>query len=68
MTEERKNILEALENIGCTNPYNDDSMNWVYKNYSFRVPENITLTEIFKILMKVSETVKIWEIKSVLQL
>jgi hypothetical protein len=64
----KEEIIAALINVGFTRRYDGDDSNWIYKNYPIKVKENTTLTEVFKLLMRASETIKIWEIKSVLNI
>lgn len=63
-----KEIVAALINIGCIRRYDGDDSSWFYKNYSIKIKHNATLTDVFKILMRASEELKIWEIKSVLNI
>lgn len=66
--QEKENVIGALINIGCLRRYDGDDTNWSYKNYDFKIRESATLTDVFKILMNASEVLKIWEIKSVLNI
>jgi hypothetical protein len=64
----KEEIIAALINVGFTRRYDGDDSNWIYKSYSIKIKENATLTDVFKLLMRASETIKIWEIKSVLNI
>ena len=66
--QQREEIIAGLINIGCTRRSDNDDYNWEYKGYTFRIYESYDLGKIFTTLMKAQETVKIWEIKSVLQI
>jgi hypothetical protein len=66
--KEKEEVMAGLINIGCLRRYDGDDYNWSYKNYNFKIKESATLTDVFKILMRASETLKIWEIKSVLNI
>ena len=65
---DKQEIIAALINVGFTRRYDGDDSNWIYKNYPIKIKENATLTDVFKLLMRASETIKIWEIKSVLNI
>lgn len=66
--QEKENIIAGLINIGCTRRCDGDDYNWTYKHYKFTIRESYTLTDVFKKLMAVAENLKIWEIKSVLNI
>ena len=64
----KEDIIAALINIGCIRRYDGDDSNWTYKDYTFKIKEKATLTDVFKLLMNASVTLKIWDIKSVLHI
>jgi hypothetical protein len=66
--QDRENIIAGLINLGCTRTYEGDDYNWSYDRYTFRLRESDRLVDVFRILMKASETLKVWEIKRTLQI
>jgi hypothetical protein len=66
--QEKENVVGALINIGFTRRYDGDDSSWIYKGYPIKIKESATLTDVFKLIMRASEELKIWEIKSVLNI
>lgn len=64
----KEDIIAALINVGFVRRYDGDDSNWSYKSYPIKIKENTTLTDVFKLIMRASEELKIWEIKSVLNI
>lgn len=62
-----KEIEQALLEIGCTQPNKMFPEKFSYEGYDFKVYSDSTLADIFKKLIRMGKTLKVWDIKHVLE-
>ena len=62
----KKQIIEALEANGFKSCNNDTY--WVKDHYKIKVTESDTMATMFAKMYNAGETLKIWEIKRVMQI
>ncbi len=68
MKENKELIIATLINVGFTRVYDNDDYTWVYRNYRITLRDSTTMAQLFKKLIDMGEELKMWEIKSVLNI
>lgn len=63
----KKDIIEALLKIGFKQPYTNYPDKLVYEGYSLQITDCDTLDSVFRKIFKAGQTIKIWEVKRVLE-
>ena len=68
MKDNRELIIATLINVGFTRVYMNDDYTWSYRDYRLTLKDSTTMVQLFKKLIDMGEGLKLWEIKSVLNI